>query len=273
MHLLQHIILSLIDELNESDGDLDFEKFKQTIPYIALPDAIRFYTKDRKYSHFELNNKDLLSRRNPFNGMKFPLDIKCPENILYFNSDSKMDTGAIGGTSSLHYFYECNSHLPEMYFNEVREHLQQDIWYDEWVRMNFDCSKSSYGRFYMYDSNNNAILITPIDFRKLIANLESSSLLYLIDKIKCYFDINIDQDFVNNFILDAFKSAYTEEMYNNTAKFFNLNEINKTHEERIDFISEDLLNTYKEKQIKFIKKYVNKEDIGLPLYQSNWSGK
>lgn len=66
MLLLQHILTYLVNH-NCTIEDITHE----TLGYLCLPDAIRFYTGKRKFSHFE---KEFESERHAY--MTFPFFFK-----------------------------------------------------------------------------------------------------------------------------------------------------------------------------------------------------
>lgn len=264
MHLLQHILLSYVDELNDSPTKIDLKEYKKSIPYTILPDAIRFYTGERRFSHFEISQEDLLTDNNAFNGMLFPEDLKNIGKIKLISAHS-VSKECIGGRTSIEHYEELNKHLPPLVFSEIREHLEQDNWYDVWVRKNFDCSNSVNDKFKV-----KRIEIDRQEFREMISILEADSLCRLFALIKHDFNVKINKQWIEEIIFDTLSAVYNDELFNNTIKFINIDNIKEEREKTLTNIPNSTLEQYCEMQFNSVVKYINTSSPKMPRHHSNW---
>lgn len=262
MHTLQHILLSYIDELNHSQN-FDLKRFQQSVPYIILPDAIRFYTKERRFSHFEISKEDLTTGNNAFNGMIFPKDLKHPEIYLVHAYTSPKES--IAGRTSIDFYEELNKHLDLLIFSEIREHLEQDNWSRNWMHQSFDCSRSSKNIFRVAE-----YYVDGKEFRKLINILKADNLIRLISFIKKEYNIDVEKNWIEENIFQSLSDVYDKDMYQNTIKFLNIEEIIEDSLKTSDIIPNDVIKYFCEQQFDSVMKYVNAPNSNLPRHYSNW---
>ena len=137
MNTIQHAACVLLG----TKGNLDF--LDEYLAAVLLPDAIRMYSGNRKYSHFEQSS----SNPSDISYMKFPADMKniSKETVAQAMSEDSYVVDekpcAIGETTHVEPFVEHNQHLPPVMFNGIRIHLRQDQAFDIFIRNWADCSQ------------------------------------------------------------------------------------------------------------------------------------
>ena len=140
MHILQHGLLTFYK--NKED-------FSDIISYVLLPDTVRFFTKERKYSHFELTNNG-----TKINGFIYPNDLSllnhlyCKTHIINIKDEKQ---AAIGNNTIISYFDSLNADLYDLPKKYYRLHLEQDIIFDRFIRNVIDCNEKFNDVFILYD--------------------------------------------------------------------------------------------------------------------------
>lgn len=229
MNTLQHSLVTMLKSK-------DLNEFKKVIPYVLLPDAIRCYTKERRFSHFET---EPLSGES--NVLIFPIEInKLGQLNLndYIKKDIPLKSAAIGELSSMAAFEENNQHLDNIVYQGIKEHLYQDILFDDWIREIFDCS----GKYEdVYKVNNQQM--SGNEFRKFITEFEMDGLICLAFKCHEKFSIITNNQWFAENVFEPLSKVYPEFMCNSTCRYMVIpDEINKMI---TDNKWEELLNSRK----------------------------
>lgn len=201
MLTLQHSLITLII----LDGNI--ERFRQIIPYVLLPDAIRRYTGARQTSHFEEN-----SNHSDISWMKYPLDIKAiDKESQAFKIKSHLANNikpcCIGETTILTAFNKHNKHLPLIYYTGVKIHLTEDFIYDEFIREHIDCSDKYNNHFYINDK-----AYDDKGVRQAITEIEEDGIVILARHIYEKYNIITDQTWFDKNVRDVLFKVYSEDL-------------------------------------------------------------
>lgn len=232
MHILQHGLLTFCK--NKED-------FNDIISYALLPDTIRFFTKERKYSHFELTNDG-----TKINGFIYPNDLSllnnlyCKENIINAKNEEQ---SAIGNNIIISYFDNLNANLYDLPKKGYRLHLEQDIIFDNFIRNVINCNEKFNDIFILYDGTK----INGVKLRKLIIEMENYGVFLLLQAIYKYMKITINQDWIDKNIVSRIKIDYKMELFENSVKFLKLNKNMITEIDCFDGFTLKQTNFYKRK--------------------------
>lgn len=199
----------------------------EMIAYAVLPDAIRCFNfgdgikNNRVISHFEVHPVTGLA-----SGMVFPepeelkmlTDEMVQKKVVHVEGDYHQV--AIGDTSNLGAYIQLNTHLPEIEFKGIFNHLLQDSLYDNYVRSLIDISEKSDGKF-RYNVTGEMYDATSV--RKLIGDIEQQEFRYLasIFEKETGFKTN---EYFESVVFPAIRSAFCEKMAETTIKYINLND-------------------------------------------------
>lgn len=212
MLLLQHVLCAIYKNTNLENKDY--------LAAIMFPDAIRFYTKQREYSHFEenYNNTDV-------SYMYYPNTMKniSEESLLVDAHLAKTKSAIIGEKTNLDIFKKYNSKLPQSMYKGIYNHLIQDIIFDDFVRQKFDCSRK-YEDIFIYKNSMNEEFIQKlngVNFKKLLAEIEEFGIYILAYLFSINRNLCINRDWINEKILPILYEEYDKELADNTAKYLN----------------------------------------------------
>lgn len=248
MNTLQHSLITAIKIK-------DINKFKQLIPYILLPDAIRYYTKNRKFSHFE--TEPLTGESNI---LIYPKEIKSLDKINindYILKDVPLKQASVGESTSLSAFENNNKHLDDDVYVGIKEHLNQDILFDNWIRQIFDCSNKYQDTYKVND-----VLMDGSEFRRFISEFEMDGLVCLAYKYYKEFGIKTNNQWFKENVFQSLADLYPDSMYVSTCKYMIIpDEIN------------DMITNCKWKELVNSRKYLKmfnyeefyQEVIDLPI--------
>lgn len=232
MHILQHGLLTFYENR---------ENFSDIISYVLLPDTVRFFTKERKYSHFELTNDG-----TKINGFIYPSDLSllnhsyCKSHIINTKNENQ---AAIGNDTIIRYFDSVNVNLYPLPRKCYRLHLEQDVIFDNFIRNIIDCNNKFDDIFILYDGTK----INGAKLRKLISEMENYGVYLLIQAIYKEMKIIINQDWINLNIITKMKKDYKKGIFENTIKFLKLNENMLNEINYFDGFTLDQTNFYKGK--------------------------
>lgn len=201
MLTLQHSLITLLS----LDGDI--EKFKQIIPYVLLPDAIRRYTGARQTSHFEEN-----SNKSDISWLQYPLDLKTmnKENQALLTKSHLADNirpCCIGENTIIPAFEKYNKHLPLIYYSGVKMHLTQDFIYDDFIRQHIDCSKK-YDNIFVINGNT----VDDKEIRHFITEIEEDGIAILARWIYNKLGIKANQQWFDENVHDVIAKVYSQDL-------------------------------------------------------------
>ena len=205
MNTLQHSLITLLESQNTED-------FKKIIPYVLMPDAIRCYTKERKWSHFEMDPET--GEPNVF---KYPENIKDWDKIdmkIHVLNDVQFKPAVIGEETSIAAFERSNQHLSTLMFNGIYEHLRQDVSFDKWIREEYDCSGKYEDKFIVQGEE-----VDGKEFRKVIGQMEMEAVACLTLICHEKLGITITNDWFRENVFDSMEKVYPESMTTNTCKY------------------------------------------------------
>lgn len=196
--------------------------FQEVVPWLLLPDAIRFFSKGRQVSHFE----EAITGEVAY--MEFP----SAEVLKSLKSESFADSVAmylptvgfpqcvIGERTRVDVFDNFNFEHP--YYSTLRIHLVQDIALDELVRHKMvDAQGRFSNRFRIIGSSK---CINGKTLRDQIALFESAGFFYLAGKIYKDTGVLLDNDWLEANVHEPLYKAYPEDMAENTWRYIELNE-------------------------------------------------
>lgn len=212
MLLTQHILMSLYQ------SDCNIEQFLSDLKYVLLPDAIRFYTKNRQYSHFERS-----ADKKDVSWLQFPLDIKSFNKEVLDDANKYISNKVIpccmGEFTDIKAFEIANDHLPSDYFLGIKKHLIQDQEYDEYIRCLINC-KDMYNNNFYYNEQ----LLNDTEVRNLILQNEYYGICVLAMLIyeKSNSQIITNQEWFDTIIKEYIFKEYPFDLAENTYKFINI---------------------------------------------------
>ena len=220
------------------------ESFRNQIPWILLPDAIRMYVGPKQPSHFE----DLPDGTDTA-WMKFPTGDELAvykkdalqEGVNFYISPNTPKC-VIGENSNLEEFDIRNYDHPQ--YHQLRTHLLQDCVLDAVLRDDLVDVKDRFeDRFIV--RHNRSLKLNGAELRQQIARFEQIGFLHLAGKVAKKCGIILNQEwFEENVHKVLLKSDYPEELAENTYKFMKIpDEINQ----RIGDLNFDLTDEDKEK--------------------------
>lgn len=213
MHLLTHILSRVAND--GADNIIKSENFG----YFLLPDAIRFYSPNRKYSHFE---NDQQTQQQRF-GMKYPDKLKnlskesVVSNCIEVTAGESQVACGIGETTNIELFEILNKYiLDSSQYNEVELHLQEDIMFDCLLRTEIDCSK----RFEDIYFAKNGVKMDSKELRNYVKDMDLFLSASYINQIKGEQHIDI-QNWINTDLYNYLEKDYVNEIVEGLAVRFN----------------------------------------------------
>lgn len=227
---------------------------KDMIAQTLLPDALRYYTHNRQYTHFEWNED-----KTDYSYFVFPKMYGGIKDKTYFinavqNADrylvADITPCAIGEETNLDGFYAHNQHLFKEYlqmFHSIEMHLIEDVVFDEFIREVIDCH-DKYNDKYYYNGNE----LNGKEVRSLIEEIEQVGIYVLAEMLYQKEGIVANNDWVQSFIKPSLELFYPNELVNNTIKYMKIDDkINEyitnkdyTHFEEFNISKEELVQMY-----------------------------
>lgn len=257
MIILQHTALSILAIYRKVDGDTKAfnTKLRDEIPWILLPDAIRFYTKGRQASHFE----------QPLTGdtawMIFPDEDAIwhlsEDNVsCHMPKEGTFKPCAIGEDIDINKFDEKN--YGHKHYHSLRMHLVQDIALDEMLRGPMVNTVGRFNDEFIVKTTNHKM--NGQELRQQIGLFEHLGFIHLLGKLYEGTGILLDKSwfecggYVLGPIGSALQCTYPTEMANNTLKYMQISDelqerimnmrFELTKEERDSvYITKDLIET------------------------------
>lgn len=198
----------------------DVVKFRKAIAYLLVPDAIRRYTGPRPYSHFEMYNGQT-------SWMEFPtedlLKVVNKENIFEYCKGHLIEGGypkcVIGEETQIDVFEEHNQHLSGDYYYGIKNHLIQDIAYDNYVRRVIDCTKR-YDDIFVFNGEQ----MDGAQMRALVQRISDYDVYLLAKELYEKYGITYNQEFLKENIFTELQRVYSEDLAEGTAKYMNIPE-------------------------------------------------
>lgn len=232
-----HLIVTLISCLKLGKEDL----FKELIPYVLLPDAIRCYGIARTATHFEVSTITGKASKFIFPN-KDELKQLTDENFSqYILSQEKYEQVAVGDATSLSTFAKTNAKIDNDVFNGCFIHLLQDSIYDDYIREVIDMSRRlENGEFYFNGETYDAKSV-----RTLIGKIEEQEFQFLQKMLMDLACIKADQNWFNTVVRPALEKAYPEKMVDCTMKYITIQDTEAEKlisDEKVEMICNNMIN-------------------------------
>lgn len=211
MITLEHSAITLL----KLHGDV--EQFREIIPYILEPDALRRYTGPRQYTHFEKLGDDV-------SWIEFPDDLKVVNKQNVFDYCKSHLAGeypkcAIGEETQIDVFEKHNRHLKPLNYIGVKNHLIQDVDFDIFVRQVFDCTKR-FKDVYVFDG----LVINGQEMRKLVQKVSEFGLYRLAFLIYQTTGIKITQEWYTENVYRSIQKIYSQDLADGTYNYMKIPE-------------------------------------------------
>ena len=234
MITLQHSLVYLSSLIK--DGKINIESFKENIPWVLLPDAIRCYTRSREYSHFEESS----TIDEDVSWMEFPENLKNlnMENLPPMYLANGIKKAVIGENTNLDTFHAHNS--SHLHYAAIRTHLEQDIVLDNILRQIVDCSQKYEDIFTVQATGEE---INGPELRKRVASFEKFGFLLFSKKVFEQTGILLNQQWFDENVKTALEQTYSQNMADNTYKYMKIDpQIEKRiSSQQFDLTEEDIV--------------------------------
>lgn len=217
MNTLQHILVLLWQTLEQQNTqEKAIQVFREELPYVLLPDAIRMYGIPRQCCHFEK-----ASFGNDVSWIEFP------ENIKDINRESILDLKKylsenilpchIGEQTRIEMFIEHNQHLPQPNFRGILKHLIQDVEFDRFIREVIDCSQK-YNNTYTYKGKS----YNGEEIRNVISDIQAYGVFVLMQILYKQYSIIINQEWIDSTVKSVLYECYPQDMAENTCNYMKI---------------------------------------------------
>lgn len=213
MITLQHSLVYL--SALAKDGVADLEKFKKGIPWTLLPDALRCYTGNREYTHFEESS----TIDEDISWIEFPEDLKevSKDNLPSMHLADGIQNAVIGETTHIDTFHEHNAEHSK--YGPLRIHLEQDVILDNVIRELVDCRDKYNGSFKV---NTTGEKIDGQELRRRIAAFEKYGFLHFAKNIYERTGILVNQQWFDENVREALEQTYSQDMTDSTYKYMKI---------------------------------------------------
>lgn len=208
---IQHIMCGALS--------MDRSRFENQAAALVFPDAIRAYSGQRQYSHFEKapDGTDV-------SWWSFPTDMKhvSKESVQkslqeHAHLVADIPPCVVGEETDVDAFYQHNQNLSPDMFQGIEMHLRQDCELDAFVREKIDCSDRYADRFVMdgqvYDGKG---------VRQLIGRMEQYGIYYLAHELYEQKGIVANQDWLNSYVKPLLDEAYPQDLADKTFSFMKI---------------------------------------------------
>jgi hypothetical protein len=222
------------------------EVFKEEIPWVLLPDAIRAYTGARQTSHFEKTDNHLDEA-----WMIFP----DKETLKSLNKDNARElvktyvpacgykAAVIGEQTDVRMFDVKN--YGHEHYHALRCHMLQDVILDEVLRDRLVnvCERFN-NRFTV--QHNHTIILDGQELRSQIALFEQLGFIHLLGKIYEATGMVLDRDWFDHHVYEALLKVYPADLADNTYKYMAISdELNqRIKEHRFELTEEEIASVY-----------------------------
>lgn len=233
----QHVLMSTLALTNLSNNSYALrENLNKNLPFILLPDAIRFYVGERQAGHFESFNSSV-------SWMQYPTNLKAlkkedAREKIQFYVVPDIPKCVIGEDTNLQTFDMHNWTHPH-YF-AIRAHLQQDIALDNCLRNDLIDASLKYNDVFVLKHNNH--IIDGMELRKQVAMFEELGFLKLVEIFYNRTGILANRAWFDDIVKTSLYNAYTEELAANTYKYMVISDEQdaRINNHQFSFTDEDL---------------------------------
>ena len=266
MITLQHslVFLSALTE----DGQVDIERFRENIPWVLLPDAIRCYTGNREFSHFEIVD-DLpidTAEEKDISWIEFPENLKnlSKDNLPNMHLSDGINKAVIGTETIISEFHKHNSKHSR--YEALRAHLMQDKLLDIVVRTLIDCSQKYNDEFTVVATSEK---IDGKELRKRVSAFEKYGFLHFAKKIYEKTGILINQQWFDENVRSSLEKVYSQDMADKTYKYMSIDpEIERRiANKEFDLTAQDISEIGLGDDFSSISQPTKMEDVFEMLYQ------
>ena len=221
----QHALLTLLVllDINNEDYNKSLTEFREAIPFILMPDAIRCYTGSRSISHFGSRYSLDEDGKPSFNGLCDSIVFPTLEKLNLLNKDNVKEichvkystdslTADVDDTTNLSVFEKLNVNHP--YYKFIKAHLMQDIVMDYIFREYMVDVSNRYvgdkGGVYFAKINGEEISIS--DMRKNLYAFEESAFMSLAKRFYQITGKYCDREWFDTNVYEVLKQK-TPEFY------------------------------------------------------------
>lgn len=225
MTTIEHAIVTMVAMLEKNeDHETVNRKFKEMIPWILLPDAIRAYSGPRVMSHFERSPKTTSA-----SWMKFPtaevLKTLSKENfaeMVEFKAQEGYPSCVIGEDTALNVFDNFNQSHP--FYRELRAHLRQDMVLDRVLRDSMIDATDRFEDKFVTRNGLKGKVIGGKTLRKEIATFAQMSYVEAAISVHQAYGIIMDNNWFEENVYPALCEVYSQDLADRTFKYMSLTE-------------------------------------------------
>lgn len=274
MNTLQHSLMELISLIENKSRNLKTNeeligKFKEELPYILFPDAIRAYVGPREPSHFEksVDGKDVAYMVFPDKETIKKLTKENANQLIKTYMPPKTQKAVIGEDTSIETFDKYNQNLDDTAKYLYKTHLLQDVQLDKTLRRMVDVKGRFEDEFIINATNEK---IDGKELRQEVAKFENLGFLELARIVHQKTGIKTNQKWFDEVVYTVLKEAYPEDLAERT---YNYMKIPKEIDEKItqgDFKIDNYdLKLVPEKDLKLVFKEMYVPAIRDTIEQQN----
>lgn len=194
----------------------DMDTVYELVPYLIFPDAIRFYSGPRQYSHFEKSVGGM-----DVSWWRIPADVSAmtKESVQQsLKTDAHLVENirpcAIGEDTSVLTFMKYNRHLPMRMYCGILCNLLQSVVRDDFVRTYMDCHNRYEDRFVFKNK-----ILNGTECRNLINDVDQHSMYILAHDVYRHVGITADETWFREFVKPAMDAVYPADLSENAFSY------------------------------------------------------
>lgn len=235
----QHTALTLMALAMAEDDNrklVDIYRFREMVPWILLPDAIRAYVGPRQAGHHEEwidedGNKQTSWMEYPCANALKKCSKETAEKWIKYHVVSGIKPCVIGEATQIDVFDEHNN--AHYSYHLLRTHLLQDIVLDNMLRRNFvDVSGRFEDRFVI---KHNGKVIDGKELRRLVALYEEVGFIHLIGAVFNKTGILLTREWFDENVYPALLEVYPKDLADNTYKYMVISDEVNERIKKLDF--------------------------------------
>lgn len=202
-------------------GFLALDDNELTDEYVAasiFPDAIRAYTGNREYTHFERNSDESdISWFSFPNSMDRTADFVQKHMLENAHLANDPLHAVIGNETVIEEYKQRNQHLSDDMFIGIRDHLIEDKRFDVFIRDEIDCSRK-YDNIFMFQNEQ----YDGSGVRKLIDDIEQHGIYTLAHAMYEKNGTTTNQEWLASRIKPVLDKMYCQDLSDRTFSFMHM---------------------------------------------------